>query len=124
MPKIPDGLRADLAKAVAQESVTFGHKKSWQVASQTLRADEKVIVATEARRVEEGKNDDWGVLIISDQRLLFVHAGEFATEPEEIPLNHPGFYAHLPLREGWPDGDQVRREHQGQGGAVGLRARR
>ena len=39
-------------------------------------------------------------------------------------LNHPGFYAHLPLREGWPDGDQVRREHQGQGGAVGLRARR
>jgi flavin reductase (DIM6/NTAB) family NADH-FMN oxidoreductase RutF len=39
-------------------------------------------------------------------------------------LNRPGFYAHLPLREGWRDGDQVRREHQGQGGAAGLRAPR
>jgi Mycobacterium membrane protein len=34
-------------------------------------------------------------------------------------MNRPRLYAHLPLREGWRDGDQVRREHQGQGGAVG-----
>jgi hypothetical protein len=36
-----------------------------------------------------------------------------------LVVNRPRFYAHLPLREGWRDGDQVRREHQGQGGAVG-----
>jgi 3-hydroxyisobutyrate dehydrogenase len=34
-------------------------------------------------------------------------------------VNRPRFYAHLPLREGWRDGDQVPREHQGQGGAAG-----
>ncbi|HUO37657.1 MAG TPA: cation:proton antiporter [Mycobacterium sp.] len=35
-------------------------------------------------------------------------------------LNRPGFRAHLLLREGWHDAEQVRREHQGQGGPEGL----
>ena len=62
-------------------------QKSWQVASQTLRADERVIAATKAQRVR-GKNEDWGVLTISDQRLLFVHARAFATTTEEIPFTN------------------------------------
>ena len=39
-------------------------------------------------------------------------------------LNRPGFRAHFFLREGWHDAEQVRREHQGQGGPVGPRASR
>jgi len=39
-------------------------------------------------------------------------------------VNRPRFYAHFLLREGWRDVDQVRREHQGQGGAVGPRTPR
>ncbi|WP_342314556.1 transposase [Mycobacterium avium subsp. hominissuis] len=39
-------------------------------------------------------------------------------------MNRPGFRAHLFLREGWHDAEQVRREHQGQGGAAGPRASR
>jgi transposase len=35
-------------------------------------------------------------------------------------LNRPGFFAHVLYWEGWRDVDQVRREHQGQGGAAGL----
>jgi hypothetical protein len=54
LPKIPDGLRPDLAEAVAQEIVTFSYKKSWQVANQTLRSSEKVIAATKARRFPSG----------------------------------------------------------------------
>jgi hypothetical protein len=34
-------------------------------------------------------------------------------------MNRPGFRAHFFLREGWHDAEQVRREHQGQGGPVG-----
>jgi len=34
-------------------------------------------------------------------------------------VNRPGFRAHFFLREGWHDAEQVRREHQGQGGPVG-----
>jgi mandelate racemase len=51
-------------------------------------------------------------------------AGAVLTEPlapnkgKVVPLNRPRFYAHFLLREGWRDVDQVRREHEGQGGAV------
>ncbi|MGZ6833208.1 MAG: dsRBD fold-containing protein, partial [Mycobacteriaceae bacterium] len=34
-------------------------------------------------------------------------------------VNRPGFRAHLLLREGWHDAEQVRRQHQGQGGPAG-----
>jgi hypothetical protein len=34
-------------------------------------------------------------------------------------LNRPRFYAHFLCWEGWRDAEQVRREHQGQGGAAG-----
>src|SRR5271166_1184849 len=37
----------------------------------------------------------------------------------ESRLNRPRFYAHFLCWEGWRDVDQVRREHQGQGRAVG-----
>ena len=36
-----------------------------------------------------------------------------------VDVNRPRFYAHFLLREGWRDVDQVRREHQGQGGTAG-----
>jgi phage portal protein BeeE len=39
-------------------------------------------------------------------------------------LNRPRFYAHFLCWEGWRDAKQVRREHQGQGGAAGPRAPR
>jgi hypothetical protein len=39
-------------------------------------------------------------------------------------LNRPRFYAHFLCWEGWRDAEQVRREHQGQGGTVGPRAPR
>jgi 6-phosphofructokinase 1 len=39
-------------------------------------------------------------------------------------LNRPRFYAHFLCWEGWRDAEQVRREHQGQGGAAGPRTPR
>ena len=98
---IPDGLRPDLAEAVAQEIVTFSYKKSWQVANQTLRPGEKVIAATKARRFPNG---DRGVLIVSDERLLFVHARWFATATEEIPFTNISGVVH---RTGWRGGIEV-----------------
>jgi hypothetical protein len=44
---------------------------------------------------------------------------ELTTSGQPITLNRPGFRAHFFLREGWHDAEQVRREHQGQGGPVG-----
>ncbi|OSC40474.1 hypothetical protein B8W66_13170 [Mycobacterium decipiens] len=52
-----------------------------------LRPDERVIAATQTRRVQ-GRNNDWGVLIVSDQRLLFVHARGFTTATEQILLTN------------------------------------
>lgn len=76
---------------VSQESA----KKSWQVANQTLRPDENVIAATKARRFPAG---DRGVLIVSDERLLFVHARGYATATEEIPF---GNITGVVNRKGW-----------------------
>jgi putative transposase len=39
-------------------------------------------------------------------------------------MNRPRFYAHFLCWEGWRDAEQVRREHQGQGGTVGPRTPR
>ena len=40
--------------------------------------------------------------------------------PESISkMNRPRFYAHFLCWQGWRDAEQVRREHQGQGGTVG-----
>jgi len=49
------------------------------------------------------------------------HPHRFGTThaPKILDLNRPGFRAHFFLREGWHDAEQVRREHQGQGGPVG-----
>lgn len=48
----------------------------------------------------------------------------FSETADYVDLNRPGFRAHFLLREGWHDAEQVRREHQGQGGQVGPRASR
>lgn len=85
MVKVPEGLRDDLAEAVSQESSLFGSKKSLRVASEALRANERVLAATTTFR-HQGKTRDNGVLIVTDQRLLFVHARGFSTATEEIPL--------------------------------------
>jgi TIR domain len=42
----------------------------------------------------------------------------------DVTLNRPRFYAHFLCWEGWRDAEQVRREHQGQGGAAGPRTPR
>ncbi|MFE2687035.1 PH domain-containing protein [Streptomyces sp. NPDC058251] len=83
--KIPEGLRGDLAQAVAQENTLWGSKKSLTVASGALRADERVLAATTTYR-KQGNVNQSGVLIVTDQRLLFVHARAFASATEEIPL--------------------------------------
>jgi hypothetical protein len=87
MAKAPDGLRQDLAAAVALESTLFGYKKSLSAASEALRDDEHVLAATTARR-KLGKAEDNGALVVTDQRLLFVHARAFAAATEEIPLTN------------------------------------
>jgi hypothetical protein len=81
--------------------VTFGYTKSWPVANQTLRPGEKVIAATKARRFPNG---DRGVLTVSDERLLFVHARWFATATEEIPFINISGVVH---RKGWRGGIKV-----------------
>ncbi|MFJ8195606.1 PH domain-containing protein [Streptomyces sp. NPDC096152] len=85
MVKIPEGLRGDLAEAVAQENSLWGSKKSLVVASGALRDDERVLAATTTFR-KQGNVNQQGALIVTDQRLLFVHARAFASATEEIPL--------------------------------------
>ena len=46
MVKVPEGLRDDLAEVFSQESSLFGSKKSLRVASEALRANERVLAAT------------------------------------------------------------------------------
>ena len=50
--------------------------------------------------------------------------GDRAGYQRHTELNRPRFYAHFLCWEGWRDVDQVRREHQGQGGAAGPRTPR
>jgi len=85
--KIPDGIRDDLGQQIAKESSLLGSKKSIKEASTQLRPSEKVLAATTTLRTQ-GKRSDNGVLIVSDERLLFVHARGFATASEEIPLSN------------------------------------
>ena len=54
-------------------------------------------------------------------QILAEDAGVLITPPG-TGMNRPRFYAHFLWREGWADVDQVRREYEGQGGAVVLRA--
>ncbi|GAA2488763.1 SHOCT domain-containing protein [Actinocorallia cavernae] len=85
MPKVPEGLRGDLADAVSQEASLWGSKKSLVVASSALRDDERVLAATTTFRKQGSANQN-GVLIVTDQRLVFVHARAFSSATEEIPL--------------------------------------
>jgi len=68
-------------------------------------------VVDSAARLESVRRPDW-----------FHSAAEiskWAVKEAWEKLNRPGFRAHFFLREGWHDAEQVRREHQGQGGPVG-----
>jgi hypothetical protein len=85
MANVPDGLRDDLAAAVAQEGALAGSKRSLRAASDELRAGERVLEATSTTR-KVGSSTDNGVLVITDQRLLFVRSGAFSAASEEIPF--------------------------------------
>ena len=69
--------------------------------------------------VHEGTLGNW----VAHDREAREGRGELTRDDlEELKLNRPRFLAHFPCWEGWRDVDQVRREHQGQGGAAGARA--
>ncbi|GAA1223837.1 hypothetical protein GCM10009665_12640 [Kitasatospora nipponensis] len=85
MAKVPDGLRGDLVEAVALEGSLFGSKRSLRAASEALRDNERVLAATTTVR-KQGRANDSGVLIVTDQRLMFVRSGAFSAASEEIPL--------------------------------------
>jgi hypothetical protein len=51
--------------------------------------------------------------------MLLAEAGDSPSTRSRWGLNRPGFHAHFLSWEGWHDAEQVRREHQGQGGPIG-----
>lgn len=85
MAKVPYGVRDDLGAAIAGESTLFGRTRCLRAASDELHSDEVALAATTTRR-KRGKNNASGVLVVTDQRLLFVQERGFGTATEEMTL--------------------------------------
>jgi PH (Pleckstrin Homology) domain-containing protein/putative oligomerization/nucleic acid binding protein len=85
MAKVPEGLRDDLTITVEGQNTVLGAKKSLRAASDALRPSERVEAAT-TTMMERGKTTANGALVVTTERLLFVHARGFTQSAEEIPF--------------------------------------
>jgi hypothetical protein len=99
------GLRADLAGAIGADSVLTGFRRSLFAVSATLRPDETALASSIAgRRRDDGGREQSGLVIVTDQRLLFVRPRFVSQSIEAIPLAH---IAGLTTRVGAASGSMV-----------------
>jgi hypothetical protein len=99
------GLRADLARAIGADSVLTGFRRSLLAVSATLRPDETALASSVAgRRSVEAGREQSGLVIVTDQRLLFVRPRLLSQSIDAIPLAH---IAGLTTRVGSTSGSMV-----------------
>ncbi|OBJ83537.1 hypothetical protein A5640_18395, partial [Mycobacterium asiaticum] len=102
-----------------------GHSQHWKQALQSaphLLNSSTLLSDNQTRQLTTMVATRMNTDPTSDIRpTLLIHT---ALSTAQTALNRPRFLAHFLCWEGWRDADQVRREHQGQGGATGPRTPR
>jgi hypothetical protein len=81
----PEDLRDDIAAALGQGAVLTGHRRGLLAVSGMLRRTERVLAAAAADRVRAGAANV-GIVLVTDERVIFVFGKVFGHGVDEIPI--------------------------------------